>query len=157
MMHQICRVLDATLKKPEYQTLKVVFHVSKEPNDVTNAVFLLGAFLCAFLGATPKEAWQPFQGLDRRRCLPYRDATWVRSPYDLCVQDCWGGLVRALEHGMYRPLEFNHQEVVSVPSPAISDHCLIRAASSDARACVFGAVFLLRRAGQWGHAHARGG
>ena len=75
MMHQICRVLDATLKKPEYQGLKVVFYVSKEPNDVTNGIFLLGAFLCAFLGAAPEEAWQPFQGLDRRQCLPYRDAT----------------------------------------------------------------------------------
>ena len=112
MTHQICRVLDATLGKPEYQACKLVFYTSKEPSDITNAVFVLGAFLCSFLGATPEEAWQPFQGLDRRQCLPFRDATWVRSPYDLHVQDCWAGLVRALEHGMYCPLEFKHQEVL---------------------------------------------
>ena len=63
MMHQICRVLDATLKKPEYQGLKVVFYVSKEPNDVTNGIFLLGAFLCAFLGAAPEEACGPSRAL----------------------------------------------------------------------------------------------
>ena len=117
MMHQICRALDATLKKPEYQGLKVVFYVSKEPNDVTNGIFLLGAFLCAFLGAAPEEAWRPFQGLDRRQCLPYRDATWVRSPYDLHVRECWAGLARAVGHGMYRPVEFDPKEVFPLRPP----------------------------------------
>ena len=178
----ICTVIDTTLKTPEYKTIKVVFYTSKEPNDVTNAVFLLGAFLCAFLGATPKQAWQPFQGLDRRWCLPYRDATWVRSPYDLHVRDCWAGLSRAVEHGMFRPLEFDPQEVIplrppcphspsfslSTPADTIWDLSIFEQSASGlvvwscaagplphslvqllTRWRAVGAVFLLRRAGQW--------
>ena len=102
-----------------------------EPKDLTNAVFLLGAFLCVHLGATPKDAWQPFQGLARSLCLPYQDATWVRSPYDLHVQDCWAGLVRAVEHRMYSPQEFDHQKVFPFSLPAPCASCLARAPSDS--------------------------
>ena len=58
-------------------------------------IYLVGAFLCLRLGATPEEAWGPFQSLkdtsNDPMCLPYRDATWVTSPYDLRVKECWAG------------------------------------------------------------------
>jgi hypothetical protein len=44
-------------------------------------------------------------------CLPYRDATWVKSTYDLHVQDCWSGLVRAVVVGLYNIKTFNKDEV----------------------------------------------
>lgn len=92
-----------------------MYYTSQEPADVTNAIFLLGAFLCLKLGATPDEAWQPFKHLAREKVLPYRDATWVRSTYDLHVRDCWAGLVKAVETGLYRPATFDKNEVGAAP------------------------------------------
>ena len=42
------------------------------------------------------DAWAPFSNLNGA-VKPYRDATWVPSPYDLHVRDCWAGLVKAVE------------------------------------------------------------
>ena len=56
----------------------VVFFTTQEPQDVTNAIFLLGAFLCARLGATPEQAWEPFEDLGRGLALRGlgRDCAW---------------------------------------------------------------------------------
>lgn len=67
--------------------------------EITNAIYLLGAFLCLNLGATPEQAWRPFSGLEDSQLLPYRDATWAKSPFDLEIRDCWAGLQRAVSTG----------------------------------------------------------
>ena len=59
----------------------------------------MGAFLCLCFGATPQEAWQPFSGLEDLHLIPYRDATWAKSTFDLEVMDCWAGLLRAVATG----------------------------------------------------------
>jgi hypothetical protein len=95
----------------------VLYYTTQEATDVTNAIFLLGAFLCLKLGATPTQAWQPFSRLRKDVVLPYRDATWVRSTYDLHVQECWAGLVKAVKTGMYVPENFDKNEVHAAPCP----------------------------------------
>ena len=67
--------------------------------EITNAVYLLGAFLCIYLGATVEQAWQPFSGLENSQLVPYRDATWAKSMFDLELKDCWAGLRRAMATG----------------------------------------------------------
>ena len=114
-LHHICQVLKSLLKCSHNDSVpatKVVMYTSQDPTDVTNSIFLLGAFLCLHLGATPQEAWQPFQSCSDV-CLPYRDATWVKSTYELSVRDCWAGLVRASYTGLYSPSTFDKHEVQS--------------------------------------------
>ena len=96
----------------------VVFFTTQEPQDVTNAIFLLGAFLCARLGATPEQAWEPFEDLGRGIVRPFRDATWVASTYDLHVKDCWAGLVKAISAGLYSPSTFDKNEYFYYDNPA---------------------------------------
>ena len=114
-LHHICLTLVEALLNPELQDVRIVYYGSQDPRDVTNSIYLLGAFLCLRLGATPEEAWGPFQSLKDTpsgpMCLPYRDATWVKSPYDLHVKECWAGLVRAVATGLYDLQAFDKHEV----------------------------------------------
>ena len=114
-LHHICQALEKALLNPKLQDVRVVYYTSQDPRDLTNSICLLGAFLCLRLGATPEEAWGPFQSLkdtpNGPMCLPYRDATWVKSPYDLHVKECWAGLVRAVATGLYDLQAFDKREV----------------------------------------------
>ena len=115
-LHHICQALEKTLLDPELQDVLVVYYTTQEPRDLTNDIYLLDVFLCLRLGATPEEAWGPFQSLTDKpdsgpMCLPYRDATWVKSPYDLHVKECWAGLVRAVATGLYNLQAFDKHEV----------------------------------------------
>ena len=110
-LHHICQALNKTIHNAELETTKLVYYTSKDPRDVTNAIFLLGAFLCLHVGATIEEAWQPFKALRNDLVQPYRDATWVKSTYDLHVKDCWAGLMRAVKTGLYKPESFDKNEV----------------------------------------------
>jgi len=114
-LHHICQALVKALLNPELQDVRIVYYTSQDPRDVTNSIYLLGAFMCLRLGATPEEAWGPFQSLkdtsNDPMCLPYRDATWVKSPYDLHVKECWAGLVRAVATGLYDLQAFDKHEV----------------------------------------------
>jgi hypothetical protein len=82
-LHHICQALAPSLLNPKLQDVRVVYFTSQDPRDVTNAIYLLGAFLCLRLGATPEEAWGPFQSLKDMSngplCLPNRDATWTKK------------------------------------------------------------------------------
>jgi hypothetical protein len=113
-----------TVLDPKLQDFRIVYYTSQDPRDVTNSIYLLGAFLCLHLGATPEEAWGAFQSLEDTpngtMCLPYRDATWVKSSYDLHVKECWAGLVRAVATGLYDLQAFDKHEVrCSSCAPAV--------------------------------------
>ena len=115
-MHRICDALEKALLERELG-MPVIFYTSKEPAEITNAVFLLGAFVCLRLGATPDQAWQPFESLKSSVVLPYRDATWVKSTYDLSVPECWAGLAKAVEKGLYLPSTFDKNEYFYYDDP----------------------------------------
>ena len=104
MTHHFSKVLKDLLRKPAND--KIVYFTSTDPNDITNAVFLLGAFLVVHLNASPEQAWSPFRAL-KAVVLPYRDATWCKSPYDLTLLHCWQGLRRAVQAGLYSPDTFD--------------------------------------------------
>jgi len=109
MTHHFCEVLKELISSPNLQKMKIVYYTSPAANDTTNAIFLLGAFLVLHLGASPADAWAPFCNLNGA-VRPYRDATWVPSPYDLHVRDCWAGLVKAVATGLYDPATFDEAE-----------------------------------------------
>ena len=108
--HQVSDVLEAALfaacARPDDEASssgkrEIIFYTSRSPTDVANAIFLVGAFLCLRLNASPEEAWEPFKGLDPNSLPAYRDATWVPSTFDLTIRECWSGLSRAVRAGVY--------------------------------------------------------
>ena len=108
-LHHICQALYKTINNEK--GCPVLYYTTQNPIDITNAIFLLGAFLCLKLGATPNQAWRPFSRLPSELVLPYRDATWVKSTYDLHVRECWAGLLKAVKTGIYVPATFDKNEV----------------------------------------------
>lgn len=88
---------------------KIVYLTSTKPKDVTNAMFLLGAFLIVHLKALPEQAWSPFSDFTAV-VVPYRDATWVPSPWDLTLLHCWQGVCRAIQVQLYSPEKFDEDE-----------------------------------------------
>ena len=99
---------------------KIVYHTSIEPNDITNAMFLLGAFLVVHLNATPEQAWAPFSDF-ASVVRPYRDATWCKSPYDLTLVHCWQAVRQAMKMNLYDPATFDEDEYFYYDHPENGD------------------------------------
>ena len=84
MTHHFCQVLKDLLCQRRMDGTKICYYTSTAQTDVTNALFLLGAFMVIHLDAHPEQAWLPF-GKFASVVRPYRDATWCPSPYDLTL------------------------------------------------------------------------
>ena len=97
------------------------FLAPQSPQDITNSIFLLAAFLCLQFDFSPEEAWQPFAGLDAGLSLPYRDATWAKSTFDLHIKDCLAGLQRGVSRGFLRFQEFDVEEYFYYDYPLNGD------------------------------------
>ena len=74
MTHHFCGVLEELLRAPRTPAAKIVFTFAT-PTHITNAMYLLGAFLIIHLKASPEQAGAPFRNF-ASVVLPYRDATW---------------------------------------------------------------------------------
>jgi cell division cycle 14 len=107
MTHQFGVILKELLLNPKLRDSKLVFYTAPDVASITNAVYLLGSFMVVYLGMTPDDAWTPFASIVPSPFRPYRDATWAPSPFDLTVKDCWAGLIKAREAGMYTPESFD--------------------------------------------------
>lgn len=121
MTHHFCEVMRELLVNPRLAHTKLILYTSTAQSDVTNAIYLLGAFLCLHLGATPQEAWAPFSKIQSCPCIPYRDATWVPSTFDLHVTDCWAGVIKGLKTGLYNPIDFDKDEYFYYDHPTNGD------------------------------------
>ena len=71
---------------------KIVFCVEPGKRKLTNAVFLLGAYMILKLDSTACAVAQHFSWLDSTLIEPYRDATHSRPDFHLHLLDCWRGL-----------------------------------------------------------------
>ena len=69
------------------------------PRALTNAMFLLGAYMLIMLDMTPDDVAERFDCVDSSLVEPYRDATYQPSDFDLSLLDCWSGIYRAMEEG----------------------------------------------------------
>ena len=81
------------------QPSHVVYAPGSDNHSLTNAVFLLGAYILMKLNLSPDDIWQRFRALERD-LVPFRDASHHQPPASLLtVLDCWRGLHRAKELG----------------------------------------------------------
>ena len=116
-------MLEKLLCNPSYGRDEIVYYIipSRVEPDITNSIYLLGAFLVLKLGATPEQAWRPFSAINRKLTIPFRDATWIKSTFDLYHQDMWAGLRRAVSTSTYVPAGFDKAEYFYYDDPLNGD------------------------------------
>ncbi len=69
-----------------------------DPQSLTNKIFLLGAYMIIHLAA---DLIAILRNMDPviRLIEPYRNSARGEQVFNLLVQDCWKGLIRARENG----------------------------------------------------------
>ena len=91
------RQLDAELDS--FPDAKVMVCAEDGKRALTNAVFLLGAYMIIKLDMSPDEVARSFRWLDPASIESYRDATYSSPDFRLHLVDCWRGLAKGRELG----------------------------------------------------------
>jgi cell division cycle 14 len=81
----------------------LVYCARKGRRALTNAAFLLGAYMVLRLNTTPCEVSRRFEGIGEENIEDYRDATFSPPDFGLRLIDCWAGLHRAMESSWLAP------------------------------------------------------
>eukprot|EP00292_Cryptomonas_paramecium_P011236 CAMPEP_0113682604 /NCGR_PEP_ID=MMETSP0038_2-20120614/12772_1 /TAXON_ID=2898 /ORGANISM="Cryptomonas paramecium" /LENGTH=317 /DNA_ID=CAMNT_0000601725 /DNA_START=166 /DNA_END=1115 /DNA_ORIENTATION=+ /assembly_acc=CAM_ASM_000170 len=84
------------------QKQKAVYCVDEGPRNMSNAVFLLGAYLIIKMGKTASEVDEHFCWIDTGLIESFRDATFAPPEFTLSLFDCWSGLERGRNLGWVR-------------------------------------------------------
>ena len=87
-----CDLVDEQLKK--YPGIPIAMKAQEEQQALTNAVFLIGAYLIMKEGLSPDEVEAKLGALIHR-LLTFRDISPGPQRFGLHVRDCWSGLHRA--------------------------------------------------------------
>ncbi len=71
--------------------------------SLTNAVFLIGAYMIVRHNTSSAEGSDTFRSLPpTNQTEPYRDATYSETDFALELIDCWRGLEKGVQHGWVR-------------------------------------------------------
>jgi cell division cycle 14 len=95
----------ATFIKPldeellENPACRLIYCVDDGQRNLTNAVFLLGAYMILKLDSTVESVCSTFAWIESEMVEGYRDATHTKSDFDLSLEDCWEGLEKGKEQG----------------------------------------------------------
>ena len=81
---------------------KIVFCADTGRRALTNAVFLLGAYMVIRQRKSPDQVAATLSCVDPTLLEPYRDASFSRGLFRLRLVDCWRGLDRARRLGWVR-------------------------------------------------------
>ena len=73
---------------------RIVYMVDAGRRSLTNAIFLLGAYMVLKLGIKASDVSDCFDWVDESSTESYRDATYLRGGFRLTLDDCWRGLER---------------------------------------------------------------
>jgi cell division cycle 14 len=82
-----------------HSTCVFLYVIDTGRRTLTNAVFLLGAFMIMRLGYTMDYVAYSFASLDPSLISAYRDATFSPSDFDLTLEDCWRSIIKAMKLG----------------------------------------------------------
>jgi cell division cycle 14 len=93
---RFCTILDAQLKQTADQPVAMTTSFSKE--SITNAVFLLGAYMIFKHKSELSDLTHAFAPV-MHKVLAYRDVSAGKPTFALHLEDCWGGLLQARNLG----------------------------------------------------------
>ena len=99
--------MDDELKS--FPKCKIVLCLNKGRRNMTNAIFLLGGYMMLKHNMNPKAVAASFCRLDPRLIESYRDATFEKPDFELCLLDCWRGLYKGKLQGW---VELPHSDVM---------------------------------------------
>jgi cell division cycle 14 len=85
-----------------FPSCKIVFCVDKGRRALTNAAFILGAYMILKLELGVGEVARRFGWLRTSSMEAFRDASFATPDFGLTLQDCWRGLERGRDIGWVR-------------------------------------------------------
>lgn len=91
----------------------MVHYTSHNQFKRANSAFLITAFSIVVLKKSAEEAFRPFVGV-YPPFIPFRDASYGVSTFNLSILDCLRGLSKAIECKIYDYLTFDLEEFVLV-------------------------------------------
>jgi cell division cycle 14 len=83
----------------DHPTCTIMYCVDDGRRALTNAVFLLGAYMVLKLGAPVDKVCESFEWLSEPMVEGFRDATFSAPDFVLTRVDCWRGLARGRSLG----------------------------------------------------------
>ena len=97
MTAQFITQLDAELA--DHPSSMFFYCVDEGKRELTNAVFLLGAYMIMRLEIPVDEVMDCFSWVDEKLTEDYRDATFSAASFELTLEDCWRGLAKGMQQG----------------------------------------------------------
>ena len=91
----------------------ILYCVDICPKKITNAAFLLGAYMVLEMHLSPEDTQSAFEDLEPCLLLPFRDSSYKRPDFSLQLVDCWRALALAREQGWLDQIdmdEYRHYE-----------------------------------------------
>ncbi|KAL9846150.1 dual specificity protein phosphatase CDC14A isoform 2-T2 [Geothlypis trichas] len=101
MLYRYCCKLNKKLKYFSHSRKKIVYYTTFDQRKRANAAFLIGSYAVIYLKKTPEEAYRMLLSGSNPPYLPYRDASFGNSTYNLTILDCLQGVNKALQHGFF--------------------------------------------------------
>ncbi|EKX55481.1 hypothetical protein GUITHDRAFT_62784, partial [Guillardia theta CCMP2712] len=120
-VYKFCRTMEGLLQRPDWLRHKLIYFCPLHPRVCTNAAFLLSCYMLLCRGASAKEAVAPFADIQPRPFLPYRDATFVRSDFDLEFESCVKGVDKAARNGWFSMSKFDLIRYDKLSDPLFAD------------------------------------
>jgi cell division cycle 14 len=93
---KFCRQLEFELEA--HASCVLFYSVEPGSRELTNAVFLLGAYMILHLAYSVEAVSDSFEWA-APRVEGYRDATFSSPDFSLTLADCWKGLAKGIQHG----------------------------------------------------------
>ena len=111
VVYRFCAFISSKLDQLD---AKLVYCIEEKPEIISNAAFLLGAFLMLHRGASPAEAAHSFDssGLPT---IHFRDTGHGPAVHHISLAESLSGLARAASLGCYDPRSFrlsNYEELL---------------------------------------------
>ncbi|ELT93207.1 hypothetical protein CAPTEDRAFT_183824 [Capitella teleta] len=110
LLYRYCCKLNKKLKSFSLAKKKIIHYTSHESRKRANAAFLIGSYAIIYLKKTPEEAYRPLVAGSNPPFLPFRDASFGASTYNLTLLDCFHGINKALQNGFFNFDSFDVDE-----------------------------------------------
>ena len=99
IVHFICRFNQEVESHPD---ARIVYCVDPGKRALSNAVFLLGAYMVIKMNMRAQDVSDCFDWLEESLVENFRDATYTPADFGLTLEDCWGALERGQLLGWLR-------------------------------------------------------
>lgn len=99
MLYRYCCKLNKKLKSYSLTKKKIIHYTTMNSKKRVNAAFLIGSYSIIYLKKTPQEAIKPLISGNSPPFIPFRDASFGPSSYDVHLHDCLNAIGKALENG----------------------------------------------------------